>query len=54
MESGGIVALHDSRSVSGRPDLGSVRYTEEVILKDDRFQPIDEVDTLTIIQRRPE
>ena len=51
MESGGIVALHDSRSVAGRPDLDSVRYTEEAILKDERFRALDEVDSLTILER---
>ena len=29
----------------------SVRYPEEVILKDERFRLLDEVDTLTIIER---
>jgi hypothetical protein len=31
---GGKVALHDSRSVAGRPDLDSVRFTREVVLRD--------------------
>ena len=51
VEPGGIVALHDSRPTTGRPDPDSVRYTEEVILKDERFRLIDEVDTLTVIER---
>lgn len=48
---GGIVALHDSRSVSWRPDLDSVRYQQEVICNDPRFREIDAVDTLTILER---
>ena len=51
VESRGIVALHDSRNIAGRPDLDSVRYTEEVILKDERFRAFDEVDSLTILER---
>ena len=54
VEPGGIVALHDSRSISGRPAPDSVRYNEEVILKDERFRPLDEVDSLTIIGRLPD
>ena len=50
---GGIVALHDSRSVSGREDLESVRYTNDVILKDPRFQTVEGVDSLTVLQRVP-
>jgi predicted O-methyltransferase YrrM len=51
---GGIAALHDSRSVPSRPDLDSVRYTEEVILRDKRFRPVEAVDSLTILERVPE
>lgn len=51
VEPGGIVALHDSRSTTARPDPDSVRYTEEVILKDKRFRLVDEIDTLLIIER---
>jgi hypothetical protein len=49
--SGGAVALHDSRSVAGRPDLDSVRYTREVIARDPRFEVVDEVDSLTVLRR---
>jgi predicted O-methyltransferase YrrM len=52
--SGGIVALHDSRSVPSRPDLDSVRFTEEVILWDKRFRPVECVESLTILERVPE
>jgi predicted O-methyltransferase YrrM len=48
---GGAVALHDSRSVPGRPDLDSVRYTREVILVDPRFRLMDTVESLTVLER---
>jgi hypothetical protein len=48
---GGIVGLHDSRSVPNRLDHDSVRYTQEVILADPRFREIDAVDSLTVIER---
>lgn len=48
---GGIVALHDSRSVIGRPDLESVAFTEKVILRDERFRQVDTADSLTVLQR---
>jgi predicted O-methyltransferase YrrM len=54
VESGGIVALHDSRSTPERPidDAGSVKVTNEVILRDQRFSVVDTVDSLTVLQRR--
>ncbi len=51
---GGIVALHDSRSVPSRADLDSVRYTQEVILRDKWFRPVEAVDSLTVLERVPE
>jgi len=48
---GGIVALHDSRSVAYRQDHESVRFTEEVVLKDSRFRAISAVDTVTVLVR---
>lgn len=50
---GGIVALHDSRSTPERPieEAGSVRFTREFILKDERFRVVDEVDSLTVVER---
>src|SRR5262249_38481934 len=48
---GGIVALHDSRSVPYWPDHDSVRYTRETILADSRFREIDTVDSLTVLER---
>src|SRR5438046_2067500 len=52
--SGGIVALHDSRSSSSRriDEAGSVVFTREVIAPDRRFATVDVVDTLTVLQRR--
>ena len=51
---GGIVALHDSVPTAERPihDAGSVRYTEDVIRRDPRFEFIESVDSLTVMQRR--
>jgi predicted O-methyltransferase YrrM len=50
---GGIVALHDSRSTPKRPleNAGSVRFTQETILVDPRFRVVDEVDSLTVLER---
>ncbi len=48
---GGIVALHDSRPVPGRPDLDSVRFTADVVVRDARFSVIDAVDSLTVLRR---
>ena len=48
---GGLVALHDSRPVPWRPDLPSVGYTQRVIQEDRRFQEIDAVDSLTVLER---
>jgi hypothetical protein len=52
----GIVALHDSRSSRTRnlDGVGSAVFTKEVIHSDARFQCVDEVDSLTVMQRRPE
>ena len=53
VEAGGIVALHDSRSTPERPidDAGSVKVTNDVILRDERFSVVDTVDSLTVLQR---
>lgn len=48
---GGLVALHDSRSVPDRADLDSVRFTSEVVLADPRFRVEDAVDSLTVLRR---
>lgn len=51
---GGIVALHDSRPTADRPihEAGSVRYTQDVILKDPDFETVDTIDSLTVLRRR--
>lgn len=49
---GGFVALHDSRSMQGRADLDSVRFTIDVVRDDPRFEAIDEADSLTVLRRR--
>jgi predicted O-methyltransferase YrrM len=48
---GGIVALHDSRQMPGRPLLDSARYTAEVILQDRAFTVLEMIDSLTIVER---
>ncbi len=44
----GIVALHDSCNC----EAGSERYTQEVVLKDDRYEKVEAVDTLTVLRRK--
>ena len=54
VQPGGIVAIHDSRSTPTRAidDAGSVKVTNEVILRDDRFETREVVDSLTVLARR--
>ena len=54
VQPGGIVAIHDSRSTPTRAidDAGSVKVTNEVILRDDRFERREVVDSLTVLSRR--
>jgi hypothetical protein len=54
VEPGGVVALHDSRSAPERQidEAGSVKVTNEVILRDPRFEGIEAVDSLTVLRRR--
>jgi hypothetical protein len=49
----GVVALHDSCSPPGKniDSAGSVAFTRDVILKDDRFVVVEAVDTLTVLRR---
>ena len=55
VEPGGVVLLHDSRSVPGREDPESVLYTETVVRNDARFRVVEEVDSLTVLERlKPE
>jgi len=53
MAIGGVVCLHDSRSTKERPidDAGSVRFTNDVIRRDPRYRVVDEVDSLTALER---
>jgi Methyltransferase domain len=53
--SGCVIGLHDSRSTPTRSidNAGSVRFTSEVVRRDPRYEVIDEVDSLTVVQRRP-
>jgi predicted O-methyltransferase YrrM len=52
---GGAVCLHDSRSTPDRQidDAGSVRATAEIVRTDPGFELVDEIDSLTIVRRRP-
>jgi predicted O-methyltransferase YrrM len=51
---GGVVCLHDSRPSASRDieEAGSVTYTREVILRDQRFEVVETADTLTVLRRR--
>ena len=51
---GGIIALHDSVSSTGRQidDAGSVRFTREKVSTDSRFERAGLVDSLTLWRRR--
>jgi predicted O-methyltransferase YrrM len=51
---GGVVALHDSRTTPERPidDTGSVRFTQEVVAHDQRFEQVEVVDSLTVWRRK--
>jgi predicted O-methyltransferase YrrM len=51
--SGGIVALHDSRSTPTKriDEIGSAVFTREVVLQDPRFHVLETVDTLTVLRR---
>lgn len=53
VRAGGIVVLHDSRSSLERKidDAGSAVFTREVIRHDERFEVIDEIDTVTVVRR---
>ena len=49
----GIVALHDSRSSPLRQieGVGSVVFTQQVVLKDSRFRTSETIDSLTVLER---
>ena len=50
----GVIALHDSRSYSGRSidGCGAARFTKEVIHADSRFQLLEETDSLSVFMPR--
>jgi predicted O-methyltransferase YrrM len=50
----GIVALHDSCSTPARniETAGSVIFTRDHILRDDRFSLVEQVDSLSVVRRR--
>ena len=50
----GIIAIHDSRAnPKGHiDDIGAVRFTNEVVLTDPRFELAEGVDSLTVMRRR--
>lgn len=51
--SGGIVALHDSRSTPERAidNAGSAVFTNAVVLRDPEFRLVEQVDSLTVVSR---
>jgi predicted O-methyltransferase YrrM len=50
----GIVALHDTLRMNGdpTPEQTSVAYARDFIFQDRRFQILEAVDTLSVLQRR--
>lgn len=54
LQEGGIIILANSQSVPGRgiESAGSVRFTREVILKDTRFEYLENIETFTILRKK--
>lgn len=54
VSTGGIVALHDSRAYPGRDihESGPARFTRDVVLQSKDFTLLEQVDSLTVMQRR--
>jgi predicted O-methyltransferase YrrM len=50
---GGFIALHDSCSSAARKidEAGSVIYTRDAIMRDNRFRLVERVDTLSMLER---
>lgn len=49
----GIIALHDSRSTPEHPlDADSVRFTQSIVHADTRFRIVEEIDSLTVLERQ--
>lgn len=52
---GGVILLHDTRVPAHDPSvsqLGSYQYFEAVIKMDERFEIVDTVDSLTVLQKK--
>jgi len=51
---GGIIALHDTLPAREptSPNLGSVEFFDNTIVHDNRFQIVEQVDTLSVLRRR--
>jgi len=52
----GLIALHDTRVSEHAPQvaaLGSFRYFESTIRHDPRFEIVEQVDSLSVLRRRP-
>lgn len=49
---GALIALHDSRPGPNVPaDADSVRFTQTVVHKDPRFRLVEELESLTVVER---
>ena len=49
---GGVLALHDSRPVPKYPvDADSVKFTQQVVRSDPRFRIVEELESLTVLER---
>ena len=48
----GLVLLHDSFAAENSRALGSHRFFEEVISKDERFEFVERVDSMAVIRRK--
>jgi predicted O-methyltransferase YrrM len=54
---GGIFALHDTTVPDHNPiiaRLGSVKFFQDVVIHDKRFDLVDQVDSLNVLRRRSE
>ena len=51
IDAGGVILLHDSRSVPWRPDHDAVRFTNEIVAADARFRHLESVETLSAWER---
>jgi predicted O-methyltransferase YrrM len=51
---GGVIALHDSRVSETDPSFlpDSIRYAQDVVVADPRFDVVDAVDLTTVLRRR--